>query len=84
MRFMILVKANEESEAGVLPSQEMLAEMGKYNEELRQGRGDARGRGAAPDVEGRARPLLRHRQDRDRRALHRDQRATWPGSGCSR
>ncbi|MGZ4121062.1 MAG: YciI family protein [Actinomycetota bacterium] len=34
MRFMVIVKGNEESEAGVLPSQEILAEMGKYNEEL--------------------------------------------------
>jgi hypothetical protein len=34
MRFMILVKANEDSEAGVLPSQEILTEMGKFNEEL--------------------------------------------------
>ena len=29
MRFMVIVKANKDSEAGVLPSQEMLAEMGK-------------------------------------------------------
>lgn len=34
MRFMILVKATEETEAGVLPSEEMLAAMGRYNEEL--------------------------------------------------
>ena len=34
MRFMILVKANKDSEAGVLPSQEILAEMGEFNEEL--------------------------------------------------
>lgn len=34
MRFMVIVKANRDSEAGVLPSQEMLAQMGKYNEEL--------------------------------------------------
>ncbi|HEU0078733.1 MAG TPA: YciI family protein [Longimicrobiaceae bacterium] len=34
MRFMILVKANADSEAGVLPSTEELAEMGSYNEEL--------------------------------------------------
>ena len=34
MRFMIFVKASEESEAGVLPSQELLAAMGAYNEEL--------------------------------------------------
>jgi hypothetical protein len=34
MRFMILVKANADSEAGVLPSEQELAEMGRYNEEL--------------------------------------------------
>ena len=34
MRFMVIVKANEESEAGVLPDEQMLTEMGKYNEEL--------------------------------------------------
>src|SRR5262249_13269989 len=34
MRVMILVKANKDSEAGVLPSQELLTEMGKFNEEL--------------------------------------------------
>jgi hypothetical protein len=34
MRFMVLVKATEESEAGVLPSKELLAAMGRYNEEL--------------------------------------------------
>jgi hypothetical protein len=31
---MLIVKANKDSEAGVLPSQELLTEMGKYNEEL--------------------------------------------------
>jgi hypothetical protein len=34
MRFMVLVKANKESEAGALPSTELLAEMQKYTEEL--------------------------------------------------
>jgi hypothetical protein len=34
MRFMVIVKANNESEAGVLPSQELLAEMGEFNEQL--------------------------------------------------
>jgi hypothetical protein len=34
MRFMVIVPANAESEAGVLPGPEVLAEMGKYNEEL--------------------------------------------------
>jgi hypothetical protein len=34
MRFMVIVKANKDSEAGVLPDQKVLASMGKYNEEL--------------------------------------------------
>jgi hypothetical protein len=34
MRFMVLVKANKESEAGILPDQKILAAMGRYNEEL--------------------------------------------------
>ena len=34
MRFMILVKADKNSEAGVMPSEQLLTEMGKFNEEL--------------------------------------------------
>jgi len=34
MRFMIVVKATKESEAGVMPSEKLLADMGKFNEEL--------------------------------------------------
>jgi hypothetical protein len=34
MRFMVLVKANRDSEAGVLPSKEALEEMGRFNEQL--------------------------------------------------
>jgi len=34
MRVMVIVKANKDSEAGVLPSRELLTEMGKFNEEL--------------------------------------------------
>ncbi|CAI8860427.1 conserved hypothetical protein [Pseudomonas sp. IT-P74] len=34
MRFMIIIKASQDSEAGVMPSQELLAAMGNYNEEL--------------------------------------------------
>jgi hypothetical protein len=34
MRCMVLVKADKHSEAGVLPDQKLLTEMGKYNEEL--------------------------------------------------
>ena len=34
MRFMMIVKANKDSEAGVMPKEELLAAMAKYNEEL--------------------------------------------------
>jgi hypothetical protein len=34
MRFMILVKATEESEVGVMPTAQLLADMGRYNQEL--------------------------------------------------
>jgi hypothetical protein len=34
MRFMVMIKADKNSEAGVMPSKELLAEMGRYNEEL--------------------------------------------------
>jgi hypothetical protein len=36
MRFMIIVKATKESEAGVMPPEKLLAEMGKYHEELQK------------------------------------------------
>ena len=34
MRFMMIVKANKDSEAGVMPEEEMIAAMTRYNEEL--------------------------------------------------
>ena len=34
MRFMVIVKASKDSEAGVMPSEQLLREMGNYNEEL--------------------------------------------------
>ena len=34
MRFMIIVKANKDSEAGVMPSEKLLTDMGRFNEEL--------------------------------------------------
>ncbi|HEY8010949.1 MAG TPA: YciI family protein [Rudaea sp.] len=34
MRFMVIVKATKESEAGVMPSEKLLADMGKFNEDL--------------------------------------------------
>ena len=34
MRFMVMIKANHDTEAGVMPSEDVLAAMGRYNEEL--------------------------------------------------
>lgn len=52
MRFMILVKADKDSEAGVLPSQELLTEMGKYNEELVKAGVMLAGEGLQPSSKG--------------------------------
>ena len=52
MRFMILVKADKDSEAGVLPSTELLTEMGKYNEELVRAGVMLAGEGLHPSSKG--------------------------------
>ena len=52
MRFMMLVKASPESEAGVLPSEEALAEMGRYNEELVKAGVMLAGEGLHPSSKG--------------------------------
>jgi hypothetical protein len=53
MRFMAIVKGTKDSEAGVLPSKELLAAMGKFNEEMVEARGPARRRGIATEFQGR-------------------------------
>ncbi|MGH7425471.1 MAG: ATP-binding protein, partial [Candidatus Methylomirabilales bacterium] len=52
MRFMMVVKANENSEAGVLPTQEELTSMGKYNEELVKAGALLAGEGLQPSSKG--------------------------------
>jgi hypothetical protein len=52
MRFMILVKANKDTEAGVLPSEQLLTEMGKYNEELVKAGVLLAGEGLQPSSKG--------------------------------
>lgn len=52
MRVMVIVKANKDSEAGILPSEEMLAAMGKYNEELVKAGVMLAGEGLHPSSKG--------------------------------
>jgi len=52
MRFMVLVKANKNSEAGVLPDEKLLTEMGKYNEELAKAGVLLAGEGLQPSSKG--------------------------------
>jgi hypothetical protein len=52
MRFMILVKADKKTEAGVLPDEKQLTEMGKYNEELVKAGVMLAGEGLHPSSKG--------------------------------
>ena len=52
MRFMVIVKATKDSEAGVLPSTELLTAMGKYNEELVKAGIMLAGEGLQPSSKG--------------------------------
>ncbi len=52
MRFMVIVKASKDSEAGVMPSNELLAAMGQYNEELVKAGVLLAGEGLQPSSKG--------------------------------
>ncbi len=52
MRFMIIIKATKESEAGIMPSQQLLSEMGTFNEELVQAGVMLAGDGLHPSTKG--------------------------------
>lgn len=52
MRFMVIVKANQATEAGVMPSEQVLAAMGKYNEELVKAGVMLAGEGLHPSSKG--------------------------------
>lgn len=52
MRFMVIVKASKDSEAGVMPSEQLLTEMGKYNEELVKAGVMLAGEGLHPSSKG--------------------------------
>jgi hypothetical protein len=52
MRFMVMVRATRDSEAGVLPDEKLLAEMGKFNEELVKAGVMLAGEGLQPSSKG--------------------------------
>ena len=64
MRVMVLIKANEDTEAGVVPSQELLAAMGQFNEELVKAGIMLAGEGLHPSSKG-----VRVRFDGDKRTV---------------
>jgi hypothetical protein len=80
MRFMVLVKANKDSEAGVLPDEQILAAMGKYNEELVEAGVMLAGDGLQPSSKG-----ARVRFDGKKRTVidpSRKSRSSWQAIGC--
>ena len=52
MRFMVIIKANKDSEAGIMPDTKLLADMGKYNEELVKAGVMLAGEGLHPSSKG--------------------------------
>ena len=52
MRFMVMIKANKDTEAGVMPSEQLLTEMGKFNEELVKAGVMLAGEGLHPSSKG--------------------------------
>ncbi len=64
MRFMVIVKADKKSEAGILPDRKLLADMGKYNEELAKAGVMLAGEGLHPSSRG-----ARVRFDGDKRTV---------------
>ena len=64
MRFMVIVKASKDSEAGVMPSTELLTAMGKFNEELVKAGVMLAGEGLQPSSKG-----FRVRFDGDKRTV---------------
>ena len=61
MRFMIMIKANKDTEAGVLPSEQLLADMGRFNDELVKAGVMLAGDGLQPSSKG-ARVLFAGRE----------------------
>jgi len=64
MRFMIIVKATKDRKRELCRSEQLLTEMGKFNEELVKAGVMLAGEGLHPSSKGRARQVLRSQADR--------------------
>ncbi len=72
---MIIIKADQASEAGVMPDEQLLSAMGNYNDELVKAGVMLAGEGLLVQLKGRAGQVLGRSAHRDRRSLHRGQGA---------
>ena len=75
MRFMLIVKASKESEAGVLPTGKELADMGKFNEQMVKNGMMLAGEGLQAELEGRPHHVQGRQADRRGRAVRGNQGA---------
>ena len=83
MRVMVMVKANEQSEPGEMPSEQVLTEMSKYNEELVKAGVMLAGEGLHPSVKG-VRVAFAAASARSSTARSPRPRSWWPASGSGR
>ena len=81
---MVLVKGDKDSEAGVLPDEKFVTEMGKYNEELVKAGVMLAGEGLHPSSKGARVKFSTEQADRHRWALHGVEGAYRRASGCGR
>jgi hypothetical protein len=72
---MVIIKANQDTEAGLMPSEQLLSEMGKYNEELVKAGVMLAGEGLHPSSKGKRVKFSGGKADCNRRTLHRGEGA---------
>ena len=75
MRFMVIVKATKDSEAGKMPSEELLSAMAKFNEEMVKAGVMLDGNGLQPSSKGARVRILGRQAHGDRRPVRGDQGA---------
>ena len=87
MRFMVMVKATKDSEAGKMPSEELLSAMAKFNEEMVKAGVMLDGNGLQPSSKGarvRFSGSRRHTSAPSSTARSRRPRSWWPATGSCR